>query len=250
MPSATTAPLIEAVACVPAPSRPTDPDRQIGQRFPASSRFEGLDPRRRAQIVGLVGENGAPGARWSRSCSACWRPAVAGSRSWSLGCLDAGHRARGGVSYVPRHQASARHQRPASSWPRPASCPACRAGRSGARGEHLRHVGFAGRPLPADGPLVQGDTPGGPAGPGDRPHPRLLLLERPSNSLDLAGRDGMLGLIQRTGTEFGSRSSSPATCSVRSRRFRPGLVAINGGRLLRRRPWPSSPPRPDPDGRG
>ena len=33
--------------------------------------------------------------------------------------------------------------------------------------------------------------------------PQLVLLDEPTNGLDPAGRDDMLGLIRRIGTEFG-----------------------------------------------
>ena len=47
--------------------------------------------------------------------------------------------------------------------------------------------------------------------------PDLLLLDEPTNGLDPAGRDAMLALIHRIGTEFGiSRAWSARTCSARS----------------------------------
>jgi ABC-2 type transport system ATP-binding protein len=66
--------------------------------------------------------------------------------------------------------------------------------------------------------------------------PRLLLLDEPTNGLDPAGRDEMLGLIRRTGTEFGIAivlashllGEIEAVCDY--------LVAIDAGRLLRAAP--------------
>jgi len=63
--------------------------------------------------------------------------------------------------------------------------------------------------------------------------PDLLLLDEPTNGLDPAGREAMLELIQRIGTEFGI---SIVVCSHllgEVERICTGLIAIDGGRLLR-----------------
>src|SRR5215813_721320 len=63
--------------------------------------------------------------------------------------------------------------------------------------------------------------------------PDLLLLDEPTNGLDPAGRDAMLTLIHRIGTEFGI---SVVVCSHllgEVERICDHLVAIDGGRLLR-----------------
>ena len=63
--------------------------------------------------------------------------------------------------------------------------------------------------------------------------PDLLLLDEPTNGLDPAGRDAMLTLIHRIGTEFGI---SVVVCSHllgEVERICDQLVAIDGGRLLR-----------------
>ena len=63
--------------------------------------------------------------------------------------------------------------------------------------------------------------------------PDLLLLDEPTNGLDPAGRDAMLALIHRIGTEFGI---SVLVCSHllgEVERICDSLIAIDGGRLLR-----------------
>jgi len=63
--------------------------------------------------------------------------------------------------------------------------------------------------------------------------PDLLLLDEPTNGLDPAGREAMLALIHRIGTEFGI---SIVVCSHllgEVERICTALVAIDGGRLLR-----------------
>jgi ABC-2 type transport system ATP-binding protein len=63
--------------------------------------------------------------------------------------------------------------------------------------------------------------------------PDLLLLDEPTNGLDPAGRDAMLALIHRIGTEFGI---SVVVCSHllgEVERICDTLVALDAGRLLR-----------------
>src|ERR1700754_3325126 len=63
--------------------------------------------------------------------------------------------------------------------------------------------------------------------------PDLLLLDEPTTGLDPAGRDAMLALVQRIGTEFGI---SVVVCSHllgEVERICDHLIAIDGGKLLR-----------------
>src|SRR5690349_4414353 len=63
--------------------------------------------------------------------------------------------------------------------------------------------------------------------------PDLLLLDEPTNGLDPAGRDAMLALVHRIGSEFGI---SVVVCSHllgEVERICDSLVAIEGGKLLR-----------------
>ena len=66
--------------------------------------------------------------------------------------------------------------------------------------------------------------------------PRLLLLDEPTNGLDPAGRDEMLELVQRTGTEFGMAVIVASHLLGEIERVCNHLVAIEGGRLLRSAP--------------
>jgi ABC-2 type transport system ATP-binding protein len=66
--------------------------------------------------------------------------------------------------------------------------------------------------------------------------PRLLLLDEPTNGLDPAGRDEMLELIHRTGTEFGIAVIVASHLLGEIERVCDHLVAIEGGRLLRSAP--------------
>jgi ABC-2 type transport system ATP-binding protein len=63
--------------------------------------------------------------------------------------------------------------------------------------------------------------------------PRLLLLDEPTNGLDPAGRNAMLELIGRIGTEFGISIVVASHLLGEIERICDHLVAIDAGRLLR-----------------
>jgi ABC-2 type transport system ATP-binding protein len=62
--------------------------------------------------------------------------------------------------------------------------------------------------------------------------PRLLLLDEPTNGLDPAGRDEMLALVRRTGTEFGIAVVVASHLLGEIERVCDYLVAIDAGKLL------------------
>jgi ABC-2 type transport system ATP-binding protein len=61
--------------------------------------------------------------------------------------------------------------------------------------------------------------------------PRLLLLDEPTNGLDPAGRDEMLALVQRTGTEFGMAVMVASHLLGELERICDHLVVIDAGQL-------------------
>ena len=63
--------------------------------------------------------------------------------------------------------------------------------------------------------------------------PSLVLLDEPTNGLDPAGRDDMLGLIRRIGTEFEISVIVTSHLLGELERVCDGIVVIDGGRLLR-----------------
>jgi ABC-2 type transport system ATP-binding protein len=66
--------------------------------------------------------------------------------------------------------------------------------------------------------------------------PRLLLLDEPTNGLDPAGRDEMLALVTRTGSEFGIAVVLASHLLGEIERVCDHLVAIDSGRLIRSAP--------------
>ena len=66
--------------------------------------------------------------------------------------------------------------------------------------------------------------------------PKLLLLDEPTNGLDPAGRDEMLDLVKRTGTEFGIATVVASHLLGEIERVCSFLLAIDNGKLLRAAP--------------
>jgi ABC-2 type transport system ATP-binding protein len=69
--------------------------------------------------------------------------------------------------------------------------------------------------------------------------PRLLFLDEPTNGLDPAGRDDMLGLVERIGRDFGMTVIVASHLLGEIERIAGWLVAIDSGRLLRTAPLAS-----------
>jgi ABC-2 type transport system ATP-binding protein len=63
--------------------------------------------------------------------------------------------------------------------------------------------------------------------------PQVVFLDEPTNGLDPAGRDEMLGLIRRIGTEFGISVLVSSHLLGELERVCDHIVIIDGGRLLR-----------------
>jgi ABC-2 type transport system ATP-binding protein len=69
--------------------------------------------------------------------------------------------------------------------------------------------------------------------------PRLLLLDEPTNGLDPAGREDMLALVQRTGSEFGIAILLASHLLGEIERVCDFLVAIEAGQVVRAAPLAS-----------
>jgi ABC-2 type transport system ATP-binding protein len=63
--------------------------------------------------------------------------------------------------------------------------------------------------------------------------PRLVFLDEPTNGLDPAGRDDMLGLIRRIGTDFQISVLVTSHLLGELERICDQVVIIDGGKLLR-----------------
>ncbi|AGL14588.1 ABC transporter ATP-binding protein [Actinoplanes sp. N902-109] len=185
-------------------------------------------------IVGLVGANGAGKSTFIKILLGLIEPTGGTVRVFDLDPTTEPDRVRAKVGYMPEHDALppdvsaaefVTHLGRVSGLPRTAA-------RERAS-EALRHVGLYEERYRQIGGYSTGMKQRVKLAQALVHDPDLLLLDEPTNGLDPAGRDAMLALIHRIGTEFGI---SVVTCSHllgEVEQICDSLVAIEGGRLLR-----------------
>jgi ABC-2 type transport system ATP-binding protein len=185
-------------------------------------------------VVGLVGANGAGKSTLIKILLGLLPPTSGGVRVLGLDPTADGEQVRARVGYMPEHDCLppdlvaaefVTHMARISGLPRTTA-------RERAS-EALRHVGLYEERYRQIGGYSTGMKQRVKLAQALVHDPDLLLLDEPTNGLDPAGRDAMLALIHRIGTEFGI---SVVVCSHllgEVERICDSLVAIDGGRLLR-----------------
>lgn len=185
-------------------------------------------------IVGLVGANGAGKSTLIKILLGLLPPTNGQVRVLGLDPTTQPDQVRARVGYMPEHEALppdltaaelVTHLGRVSGLPRTVA-------RERAS-EALRHVGLYEERYRPVGGYSTGMKQRVKLAQALVHDPDLLLLDEPTNGLDPAGRDAMLALIHRIGTEFGI---SVLVCSHllgEVERICDTLVAIDGGRLLR-----------------
>jgi ABC-2 type transport system ATP-binding protein len=185
-------------------------------------------------IVGLVGANGAGKSTLIKILLGLMPPTAGRTRVLDLDPARDAEQVRARVGYMPEHDCLppdltasefVTHMGRMSGLPR-----------TNAReraSEALRHVGLYEERYRQIGGYSTGMKQRVKLAQALVHDPDLLLLDEPTNGLDPAGREAMLMLIHRIGTEFGI---SVVVCSHllgEVERICDSLVAIDGGRLLR-----------------
>jgi ABC-2 type transport system ATP-binding protein len=185
-------------------------------------------------IVGLVGANGAGKSTFIKILLGLLEPTAGRVSVLGLDPTTQGEQVRARVGYMPENDclppdlAAAEfvtHMARMSGLPKTAA-------RERAS-EALRHVGLYEERYRQIGGYSTGMKQRVKLAQALVHDPDLLLLDEPTNGLDPAGREAMLTLIQRIGTEFGI---SVVVCSHllgEVERICDSLIAIDGGRLLR-----------------
>ena len=187
-------------------------------------------------ITGLVGANGAGKSTLLKILLGLIRPT--GGRAEVLGhdiATEAGA-IRAAVGYLPEHDClppdvSASdfvvHLAMMSGLPRVAA-------RERAA-EVLRHVGLAEERYRPMGGYSTGMRQKAKLAQALAHDPRLVLLDEPTNGLDPAARDEMLGLVQRIGRDFGIAVIVTSHLLGELERVSDNVVVLDGGRLLEAR---------------
>lgn len=185
-------------------------------------------------VVGLVGANGAGKSTFIKIMLGLLAPTSGQVRVFGIDPTTEPAAVRARVGYMPEHDCLPPDQTAAefvTHLGRMSGLP-----RTAAReraSEALRHVGLYEERYRQIGGYSTGMRQRVKLAQALVHDPDLLLLDEPTNGLDPAGRDAMLTLIQRIGTEFGI---SVLVCSHllgEVERICDALVAIDGGRLLR-----------------
>ncbi len=184
--------------------------------------------------TGVVGANGAGKSTLLKLLLGLIPPT--GGRAEVLGhdILTEGEAIRGAVGYLPEHDClppdvSASdfvvHLAMMSGLPRVAA-------RERAA-EVLRHVGLAEERYRPMGGYSTGMKQKAKLAQALAHDPKLVLLDEPTNGLDPAARDEMLGLVQRIGHDFGIAVIVTSHLLGELERVSDNVVVLDGGRLLR-----------------
>ncbi|SFE27244.1 ABC-2 type transport system ATP-binding protein [Actinacidiphila alni] len=206
----------------------------LSKRYPRVTALDRLTVDITPGVTGLVGANGAGKSTLIKILLGL-APATEG-RAAVLGLDVAAHGAeiRGLVGYMPEHDClppdvSATefvvHMARMSGLP-----PAAARERTA---DTLRHVGLYEERYRPMGGYSTGMKQRVKLAQALVHDPRLVLLDEPTNGLDPAGRDEMLGLIRRVHTDFGISVLVTSHLLGELERTSDHIVVIDGGKLLR-----------------
>ncbi len=188
----------------------------------------------RAGITGLVGANGAGKSTLIKILLGLVPPTSGAASVLGLDVAGDAAEIRGRVGYLPEHDClppdvSASdfvvHLGMMSGLPRVAA-------RERAA-EVLRHVGLAEERYRPMGGYSTGMKQRAKLAQAITHDPRLVLLDEPTNGLDPAARDDMLGLVQRVGQDFGISVLVTSHLLGELERVSDHVVILDSGRLLR-----------------
>jgi ABC-2 type transport system ATP-binding protein len=213
----------------------------LSKRYPGGvMALDGLTLTVDPGIVGLVGSNGAGKSTLIKILLGLLEPSSGSASVLNLDVATQGLAIRQLVGYMPEHDCLPSDISASdfvNHMARMSGLPSASARERTA--EVLRHVGlFEERYRPMGG-YSTGMKQRVKLAQGLVHDPRLLLLDEPTNGLDPAGRDDMLELVRRTGTEFGMAVIVSSHLLGEIERVCDHVVAIDAGRLLRDAPLAS-----------
>ncbi len=208
--------------------------RGLSKRFGPVTALDDLTFDVQSGIVGLVGANGAGKSTLIKVLLGLLPPTSGTVEVLGLDVGTHGEAVRAQVGYMPEHDClppdvSATefvvHLAQVSGLPRTAA--------RERTADVLRHVGLYEeryRPISGYSTGMKQRVKLAQALVHD---PALVLLDEPTNGLDPAGRDEMLELVRRIGTEFGISVLVTSHLLGELERLCDHVVVLDGGRLLR-----------------
>ena len=212
--------------------------RDLTQRYPRGvTALDGLDLELEPGIIGLVGANGAGKTTLIKILLGLLEPTSGDASVMDLDVRTQGMTIRQFVGYMPEYDCLPPDTSATdfvTHMARMSGLPGSAARERAA--EVLRHVGLYEERYRAIGGYSTGMKQRVKLAQALVHDPRLLLLDEPTNGLDPAGRDEMLALVRRTGTEFGIAVVVASHLLGEIERVCDYLVAIDAGRLIRAAP--------------
>ncbi|MEV0235772.1 ABC transporter ATP-binding protein [Nonomuraea sp. NPDC050786] len=206
----------------------------LTKRFPTVTAVDQLTVTVGPGVTGLVGANGAGKSTLIKILLGLLPPTSGSAKVLDLDVTAQGAEIRRLVGYMPEHEClppdvSATelvvHLAQMSGLPRTAA-------RERAA-DVLRHVGLAEERYRAVGGYSTGMKQRVKLAQALVHDPKLIFLDEPTNGLDPRGRDEMLTLIRRIGTEFGISVLVTSHLLGELERICDHVIVIDAGRLLR-----------------
>jgi ABC-2 type transport system ATP-binding protein len=206
----------------------------LTMRYPSVTALDGLSLAIGPGVTGLVGANGAGKSTLIKILLGLLPSTSGSARVLDLDVASAGEQVRRRVGYMPEHDClppdvSATelvvHLGRMSGLPRTVA-------RERAA-DTLRHVGLYEERYREIGGYSTGMRQRVKLAQALVHDPELVLLDEPTNGLDPAGRDEMLALISRIGTDFGISVLVTSHLLGELERVSDHVVVVDAGRLVR-----------------
>src|SRR5215471_8602345 len=207
---------------------------RLTKRYPGVTALDDLTLEIPPGIVGLVGANGAGKSTLIKILLGLLPATDGGVRVLGLDPARHGGRVRALVGYMPEHDCLPPDLSATElvvHMGRVSGLPATAARERAA--DTLRHVGLYEERYRSIGGYSTGMKQRVKLAQALVHDPKLVLLDEPTNGLDPAGRDEMLGLIRRVHTDFGISVLVTTHLLGELERTCDHLVVIDGGKLLR-----------------
>ena len=215
--------------------------RALTKRYPGGvTALDGLNVEIGEGVIGLVGANGAGKSTLIKILLGLLDATEGEATVLDLDTATQGARIRELVGYMPEHDSlppDVSATEFVSHMARVSGLPAGAARERTA--DVLRHVGLYEERYRPIGGYSTGMKQRVKLAQALVHDPRLLFLDEPTNGLDPAGRDEMLGLIERIGRDFGITVVVASHLLGEIERVAGWLVAIDAGQLLRTAPLTS-----------
>jgi ABC-2 type transport system ATP-binding protein len=207
--------------------------RGLTKKYGSIVALDDLDLELEAGVIGLVGANGAGKSTLIKILLGLLPPTSGSAAMLDLDVATHGLEIRQRIGYMPEHdclplEISATefvsHMAQVNGLPRGAA--------RERTAETLRHVGLFEERYREMRGYSTGMRQRVKLAQALVHDPQLMLLDEPTNGLDPAGRDEMLDLVRRIGTEFGISILMSSHLLTEIERVCEYLVVIEGGRLV------------------